>query len=229
MRTLAIALVLLCACTAFAQQSDLLMQRQLCDAQAEKIFNHTLATFHESDRQFITKTDAEYKSHLDPKASICYVVISGMTDGWTSDRGDGKKTLAGVPMSIFIDIIDAFEHTTVASYQTFTAMDLSGMWQSCEVKGKKCASELPRTEFYTWLPMHDYKVGDYAMDLDGNIYSVTIAGKSGYGQPWSGMYIVGEPTVRDFTVTWSRTSLTVGVYDVFLRLVREQFGIDAKL
>jgi hypothetical protein len=67
------------------------------------------------------------------------------------------------------------------------------------------------------------------MDLDGNIYSVTIAGKSGYGQPWSGMYIVGEPTVRDFTVTWSRTSLTVGVYDVFLRLVREQFGIDAKL
>jgi len=92
MRTLAIALVLLCSCAAFAQQREAsFSQQRECWIQTKKVF--------EDHPQY-----GDYLSHYDAKANVCYAELS---------RFDLKDDGHGVFEML---VLDAFENAIRAQY-----------------------------------------------------------------------------------------------------------------
>lgn len=214
MGTILLAVSILIAVPAFAQtQPDLLAQRQMCDAQAEKVFHKTMSDSRDFDREHTTRTAASYTDHYDQKDSICYVAISGGRD---SGPDDGL-------LETFHIVLDAFEHTTVASYQSDINTRTKISVQSCEVNDEKCAHPTPPE--WTWMADHRYATGDHCLDPDANIRIVTTAGTSGSMPPdWNISTTI--LTTQDNTVQWTLVSSVDGLEKAFKQSVKQKFGVD---
>jgi hypothetical protein len=120
MRTLAIALVLLCSCMAVAQSKPThadMANQSICYAQA-------LVVVPKTDK-YPAKLDG---AHYDAVSKTCYVQWSRMA--WTSAQWDGIDQ---------IEVEDAFEHKYVAEFIGVAGEGITPP-TSCQVNGEKCDS-----------------------------------------------------------------------------------------
>jgi hypothetical protein len=122
MKPLIIVGVLLFVPGARAQEPRLatLAQQKMCADQARKAFNESDASKPINDKKFRRVSPAEYTSHYDAKANVCYIMVheSNILD-------DAKGNANSKIISISKIVYDAFEGRVYANY----------LWMS--EKGKK--------------------------------------------------------------------------------------------
>jgi len=135
MKSMVLVVAILIAVPAFAQASPKAdaSQREICATAAEKQYKYVIGLLHETDR--ILHTEETHLSLTDrylPDTGVCYAVISGMSSPLPGASPE-------VPLRVFTSVWDAFEHTSIASYDfSWTANAHPSFKVACAVKNKLC-------------------------------------------------------------------------------------------
>jgi hypothetical protein len=125
-----ILLSLLTVGAAHAQEPRLatLAQQKMCADQAKRAFDESDASKPLNDKNVRRVSPAEYTSHYDAKANVCYIMVHEIS---IVDSDDDKRILTSIV------VYDAFEGRAYASFMWATQKDKK-FWEvppiECNVK-----------------------------------------------------------------------------------------------